>query len=385
MHKPTLTERLARALAKRADLALVENLPRAVYPPVNPTYAAMLADDESPARQAARARFLEWRDVDPFPKIEPSLLNSADIDDYMRVTAMVHPYRPDMRKTASYPLRVGREIAYWDPNAPSDPPIKVLAPDAKVVIPSNSLIYVRTEEVFQLPNYMAVRFNLHIDLVHKGLLLGTGPLVDPGFSGRLMVPLHNLTSNTYVLQVGEDFIWTEFTKTSSLRRWTENSKHRPDRSGEPIAFEERKMNKSLADYVAGAKRGHRVLQPGYTHGRLQNAIPEKIREIETIAEAAKRGTVLAERRLARFQRIVQGVGVAAIIATLIATVTLYQSTSSSLQTTLGLVDATNGRVADQAQRIKELELRLSDLNNKVDAANSRVAAPQGKGPRGSPP
>ncbi len=29
-------------------------------------------------------------------------------------------------------------------------------------------------------------------IVYKGLLLGTGPIVDPGFVGKLYIPLHKL-------------------------------------------------------------------------------------------------------------------------------------------------------------------------------------------------
>ena len=70
------------------------------------------------------------------------------------------------------------------------------------------------KEKLLLPEYIAVRFNLHIRHVHKGILLGTGPLVDPGFFGNLLIPLHNLTDNNYKLIGGEGFIWVEFTKVS---------------------------------------------------------------------------------------------------------------------------------------------------------------------------
>ena len=53
--------------------------------------------------------------------------------------------------------------------------------------------------------------------MHRGLLLGTGPLVDPGFHGRLLIPLHNLTSDEYTIRGDEGLIWMEFTKTSHLQ------------------------------------------------------------------------------------------------------------------------------------------------------------------------
>ena len=65
-----------------------------------------------------------------------------------------------------------------------------------------------------MPDFIALRFNLQIQHVHRGLLLGTGPLVDPGFWGKLCIPLHNLTDQDYEIPKEEGLIWLEFTKTT---------------------------------------------------------------------------------------------------------------------------------------------------------------------------
>ena len=62
---------------------------------------------------------------------------------------------------------------------------------------------------------MALRFNLQIRHVHRGLLLGTGPLVDPGYWGKLCIPLHNLTDEDYPISRDDGLIWVEFTKTTA--------------------------------------------------------------------------------------------------------------------------------------------------------------------------
>jgi prefoldin subunit 5 len=51
------------------------------------------------------------------------------------------------------------------------------------------------------------------------LLLGTGPIVDPGFNGKLFIPLHNLTSNRYVIKKNAQLISVEFTKLSKNDEW----------------------------------------------------------------------------------------------------------------------------------------------------------------------
>ena len=88
-----------------------------------------------------------------------------------------------------------------------------------IELSKNSISYLWMRERLRLPEYVAARFNLRISDVHKGILLGTGPLIDPGFGGRILVPLHNLTNTDYVLRGGNGIIWIEFTKVSKNRYW----------------------------------------------------------------------------------------------------------------------------------------------------------------------
>ena len=95
----------------------------------------------------------------------------------------------------------------------------------EITLTRNSISYLWIEERLRLPEYIAARFNLRISEVHKGILLGTGPLVDPGFGGRILIPLHNLTDNDYSLKGGQGIIWVEFTKVSKNCYWL------PDQEG----------------------------------------------------------------------------------------------------------------------------------------------------------
>ena len=166
----------------------------------------------------ARARYSRFQSNDPFPRIEPALLISADIFDYVQRTAMVFPFTEENLKSASYSITIGDQIIYWDESGRYKS--TSLKDSDKFCVPQNSILFIKTEEYFQLPDYLAMRFNLKIDLVHKGILLGTGPLVDPGFSGHLLVPLHNLTTNDYYFKRGGRFVWVEFTKISSNSKWS---------------------------------------------------------------------------------------------------------------------------------------------------------------------
>jgi deoxycytidine triphosphate deaminase len=95
--------------------------------------------------------------------------------------------------------------------------------DGTYELPANSIRYMQIEPCIRLPDYIAIRFNLRIKHVHRGLLLGTGPLVDPGFGGDILIPLHNLTSDPCRIRGDEGLIWIEFTKTAAVVRRAEPS------------------------------------------------------------------------------------------------------------------------------------------------------------------
>lgn len=168
-------------------------------------------DDDAEADRRAD----HFRDRDPYPDVPRALLSKENVSDYVRVTGMLCPFYPtqDRLKAASYEAWPKRFIRWDERGRKIVHEIDLAAYEANgYLLPANSITFVQIESKIRLPNYMALRFNLRITHVHRGLLLGTGPLVDPGFCGELLIPLHNLTSDDYVMRGG--VIWIEFTKTS---------------------------------------------------------------------------------------------------------------------------------------------------------------------------
>jgi deoxycytidine triphosphate deaminase len=83
-------------------------------------------------------------------------------------------------------------------------------------IPPNSIVFVSIAESLDLPYYIAARFNLRVDWVYKGVLLGTGPQVEPGFRGKLSCPLYNLTSRPQTIMLGQEFATIDFERTTNF-------------------------------------------------------------------------------------------------------------------------------------------------------------------------
>ncbi len=186
--------------------------------PIAPTPATNLATSE----KMAEDRFNQWKRLDPFPKVDAALLNSADILAYVKATSLIYPFDSSKLKGASYDVPIEGHVVYYDAklNAADKKVIRELKNDGDYFdLPPNAIAFVTLQPTFRMPDYLALRFNLKITHIYKGLLLGTGPLVDPGFIGRLSIPLHNLTNNTYRFYKGDELITMEFTKMSSNIVW----------------------------------------------------------------------------------------------------------------------------------------------------------------------
>lgn len=218
----------------------------------------------------AYKRFAEFSSKDPLPDIPSALLNSGDIYDYARITSMVFPFNgiddSEKLKPASYEIDFLGEIHYI--NEETDKIEKeTLVKGEPFILKKNSIVFVFIDTKFFLPDYIAIRFNLRINHVHRGLLLGTGPLVDPGFVGKLLIPLHNLTSEDYILHGGDGLIWVEFTKLSPNMKWNSSARkgatyrHFPSSKRDLPAYEYfkkasggRPAKSSIPDEVAAANK-----------------------------------------------------------------------------------------------------------------------------------
>lgn len=158
--------------------------------------------------------------IDPFPNIPDALLNATDITKYVLTTGMLEPFEPKRLAGATYTCAFSGTYLRWDENGIQEK--KILKEDEELIIEPNSITFLEISTLFRIPQYLVLRFNLQVRNVYKGLLLGTGPIVDPGFVGKLYIPLHNLTSNKYKIKSGADLISVEFTKLSTNPEWKIN-------------------------------------------------------------------------------------------------------------------------------------------------------------------
>lgn len=229
---------------------------------------------ENDAEAAQRAH--QYRNDDPCPHIPRALLSREHIMEYVRATGMLFPFYPDEArlKSASYEANPKLFIR-WDSKERkivtdvSNGPAKAEYDSLGYELPANSITFMQIESTIRLPDYIALRFNLRIKHVHRGLLLGTGPLVDPGFHGNLLIPLHNLTSEPYRIDGG--IIWIEFTKTSGSSIPSKDFSHKTNVAPE-VYFERANKNNPI-----------------------QSSIPKAILQAESLAKKAQDNAKKAAR------------------------------------------------------------------------------------------
>lgn len=294
--------------------------------------------------KAAETRAKQYLNVDPFPEIPRSLLSAEHIVAYAQETAMIWPAhgidktsgkgRGGALKSASYETKPGYVFMHF--NAKGNLVQRKLDKPGTIKLPANSITFVSTSDRFFLPNYIALRFNLRIKHVHRGLLLGTGPLVDPGYGMQILIPLHNLTDSDYHISTDEGLIWVEFTKTSALLEDASAAL-----TPRPLALPPElpsNTQKTFEEHLFKASGGFPI----------RSSLPSALKEAKDTAEAADRRS-----------KLLQGVGILALVSFVIALVSVFISI-------LNLLTNTQAQLRSLSEQVAKLEAKSNRTEKEFD-------------------
>lgn len=112
----------------------------------------------------------------------------------------IDPFEEKQVQGATYDLRVGRQGA----TTSTKKMVNVEEQGYLPIEPGDFAVVSVLEELRLGPQY-AGRIGLRSKYARKGLVATTGPQIDPGFHGRIMVGLTNLTPNPVSLPFKDDF------------------------------------------------------------------------------------------------------------------------------------------------------------------------------------
>lgn len=317
------------------------------------------------SREDARSLACEFNNgPDPLPKVPCALLSASHITEYAKKTGMIAPLfsggdANSRMKKASYEGRVGR--AAYEYNEQGKLVRTQIEKDTEIlVVKANSIVFVECDIDFRLPDFIAMRFNLHIRHVHRGLLLGTGPLVDPGYWGKLCIPLHNLTDNDYPIPVKEGLIWMEFTKTSRDLRGDVDGR---DPHSKEFWCIRKFITRSASQYDSGASVP------------IRSSIPVAMKEARESAEKSKKTA-----------RRYRNIGLVAIFSVIIALVGLVYATYSNIQSAYHSVgpqakdadvrSAVNAKdIENMQEEIRKMEQTIRDLRRQMEHSPNQQQGP----------
>ena len=82
--------------------------------------------------------------------------------------------------------------------------------DGEIIIRARSHKFVGTKECITLPSWLEAEIHPASNIALKPLIVSHGPIVDPGWSGRLFVTVYNPTDKDIVIDCNERFLTLRF-------------------------------------------------------------------------------------------------------------------------------------------------------------------------------
>ena len=128
---------------------------------------------------------------------------------------LIEGYCNENIQTCSYDLRMGSQY-YYDKNDGSDVVNICSLQEGEVLkIPPDAICYVITEESVNMPKDLTASISLSLGLIKCGVMLAAQPPYDPGYTGKTVALLHNLSNEPVKIKHGQHILNIVFTKLST--------------------------------------------------------------------------------------------------------------------------------------------------------------------------
>ncbi len=322
------------------------------------------------SKDRSAQQYETYKDVDPFPDIEPALLNYVDAYKYIYTCGIIDKFKEEKLKGITYACSFSGKAFFCNPeDKTKEKDMRLLRPDEDgyYIINPNSITYLEIEETIRVPEYIALRFNLSVSNAYKGLLLGTGPIVDPGFVGKLYIPLHNLTSNIYKIKKGAELILIEFTKLSRNEKWkrTVVSEDVPVPNMETVEI---KPLRAFKEYISKALTGKEDFRNVHGANYVSSSIPDVLKEASNAVK-----TVDRMKKIGIISSVVAVIGVViTVFSLLIPTWQAFDSFEKERQEYQCIINKYDETANKLEQRIISLE--IDDKREQLDTLKDEYAS-----------
>lgn len=117
----------------------------------------------------------------------------------------IDPFSEDSLQPATYDLRVGAQAVLSTTSKLVD-----LSGTRMMIIEPGAMAIVQSLETIKLSMKIAGRIGPKTSLLRRGIFVAVGPQVDPGFEGRMIVNLINLSPRPFAIRGHDTFLSAEF-------------------------------------------------------------------------------------------------------------------------------------------------------------------------------
>ena len=128
---------------------------------------------------------------------------------------LVCPFDTDNLRGSSYDLTVGDEYYIGGAADSATLVTQKLKPAQTFTIAPHAVCFVLAAEKIHLPDDVTAKVSLRMPHIYSGMILSSQPPFDPGYFGRVIVMLHNLSSTPLHLKAGVRLATIEFMRVES--------------------------------------------------------------------------------------------------------------------------------------------------------------------------
>ncbi|GGC91973.1 dCTP deaminase [Halopseudomonas salina] len=128
---------------------------------------------------------------------------------------LIHPFSDEQLRPSSYDLTVGDEYYIEEGNGALTVETQNLKKKQTLIIPPHAICFLLAAETINLPADVTAKVSLRMTHIYAGMMLTTQPPFDPGYSGKVIVMLHNFSSSPVCIKSGERIATIEFMRLES--------------------------------------------------------------------------------------------------------------------------------------------------------------------------
>ena len=133
-----------------------------------------------------------------------AVLTETDLRKAVETGDLIQNASKDSIEGLKYDFRLGTRVLVG-----RQPPMDLTAGKPPWLNPGE-LVYVLSEERLNLPSDVKAELSNKRKMSHAGVLVLGGFAIDPGYKGRLMFALYNVSSTPFMLQPGKKLIAAQF-------------------------------------------------------------------------------------------------------------------------------------------------------------------------------